>query len=395
MKNLILFFVAIILTFGCKQNQTISTHSTLKNYFDSSSIPSAIMGSIDKDGHIDWHAFGPSIWGGSDTVTEDYIFRIYSMTKAIASVAAMQLVEKGLIGLDDPLNELMPGMVSIPILDENENLQESDHAITLRHLLTHTAGFGYNFTSSRLSTFNTESWNHEDRPRLFQPGTHWIYGTNTDWVGRLIEKISGQSLETYLRENISGPLKMNSTWFNVPENLSEKIVSWGARDTLENIVAYDRLPKSPVTKFSAGGGLFSSPRDYLTFLKCMLNYGKYEGGQLIKRETLELMLKDQLPKGVSIEHEKFKNSLLSFTGDFYDESDRWGLAWAIEANENELIRPLNTAYWSGAANSYFSFNVESQIAVVYFTQYFPFNDQETFDFYRLFEKEVYAGAKNE
>lgn len=394
MKNHILFSVIVLLTFGCQKNQTKSSDQILKEYFDSGSIPSAIMGSIDDEGHTTWHAFGPSIWVGKDTVTADHIFRIFSMTKAIASVAALQLVEEGLIGLDDPLNELMPEMVSIPILDEKGNLNESDRAITLRQLLTHTAGFGYDFTSSRLNNFISENWNYEDKPRLFQPGTDWRYGTNTDWVGKVIEKISGKDLETYLRENITGPLNMNSTWFNVPDNLAERIVSWGARDSTDNIVEFERIPQNAVTKYSAGGGLFGSPRDYLKFLKCMLNYGKYEGGQLLKRETFELMLKDHLPKEVRLNYEEFDNNVIAFTGGFADESDRWGLAWAIEANQNELIRPINTVYWAGAANSYFSLDVENQIAIVYFTQFLPFNDKESFDFYKLFEKEVYAGINN-
>ena len=139
MKNLILFSVITFFVFGCQKNNTESIDSTLKTYFESSSIPSAIMGTIDADGKTTWHRFGPSIWDDSTTVvTEKNIFRIYSMTKAITSVAVLQIVEKGLIGLDDPLNKLMPEMVSIPILNDEGNLIESNQIITLRQLLTHT-----------------------------------------------------------------------------------------------------------------------------------------------------------------------------------------------------------------------------------------------------------------
>ncbi len=149
------------------------------------------------------------------------------MTKAIASVAALQLVEKGLIGLDDPLDDLMPEMTSIPILTTNGDLVTANKPITLRHLLTHTAGFGYAFRDYRLQSFDKSEWKYEDFPRLFEAGERWQYGTNTDWVGKIIEKFSGEDLETYLRKNVTGPLKMNSTWFNVPENLKKNIVSWG------------------------------------------------------------------------------------------------------------------------------------------------------------------------
>jgi CubicO group peptidase (beta-lactamase class C family) len=311
------------------------------------------------------------------------------MTKAISSVAALQMVEKGLIGLNDPLNELMPEMASIPILTEDGKLVKSDQVITLKHLLTHTSGFAYQFLSARLANFKPESWKYEDQPRLFEPGARWNYGTSTDWVGKIIEKLSGQDLETYFRANITGPLQMNSTWFNVPDSLKDKIVSWGTRDSTgfhEN----PRVREYSITAYSAGGGLYGSPKDYLTFLECLLNEGKYAGGQLLKPETLDMMFKNHLPNNMSINHDLPAGPLPLMAGGFHDESDKFGLAWAIEDNDDEKIRPKGTVYWAGAANSYYSLDKKNGMAIVYFTQFFPFNDKESFDFYRLFEKEVYS-----
>jgi len=398
MKNLILFSVITFLILGCKKNNTESIDSTLKNYFDNSSIPSAIMGTIDADGKTTWNHFGPSIWEDSTTVvTKDHIFRLYSMTKAITSVAALQLVEQGLIGLDEPLNDLMPEMVSIPILNNEGNLIESDQIITLRHLLNHTSGFGEIFFNSRLYSFKPESWNYEDKPRLFQPGTSFAYGSGLDWAGKVVEKLSGKDLETYFRENITGPLKMNNTWFNVPKDLSEKIVTLGGRDSLGIINAWVRIPQKPETIYHGAYGLFGSPSDYLKFLKCMLNYGKYEGGQLLKKETVQLMYKDNLPKEIKIPSiEQFDNGgFISYTGGQLEglTNDRWGLAWAIEKDENEP-RPVNSVYWAGAANSFFTLDVENNVALIYFSNYFPFNDKEAYDFYKLYEKEVYKGINS-
>lgn len=393
MKKHIFFSVIVLLTFGCQKNQTKSSDSILKEYFDSGSIPSAIMGSIDDEGHTTWHAFGPSIWAGKDTVTADHIFRIFSMTKAIASVAALQLVERDLVGLDDPLNELMPEMTSIPVLTEDGELVETDKAITLRLLLNHTAGFGYDIFDPRLQAFDRTGWKYEDLPRLFEPGSRWHYGTNTDWVGKIIEKISGQDLETYFRENITGPLEMNSTWFNVPDDLTTKIVSWGARDST-GFQEYQRIPQEPVTVFSAGGGLFGSAKDYLTFLECIINDGKYEGGQILKPETVEMMLENQLPDGLTLDFGIPEEGLPITVARFPDESDTYGLAWAIEDSEDEMVRPKGSVYWAGYANSYFTLDKKNRIAIVYFTQFLPFNDKESFDFYKLFEKEVYAGINN-
>lgn len=391
MKRLLLLLIISTLI-GCKAEKE-TTPSEVETYFKDNHLPAALMGSITKDGRIKWKAFGPSVWGGKDTINENNIFRIYSMTKAITSIAAMQLVEQGKIGLDDPLDQLMPEMASIPILTKEGELVKPRKSITLRQLLTHTSGFGYYFTDSRIQNFQQENWEYEDKPRLFEAGTAWRYGTSTDWVGKIVEKISRDNLEQYFRKYITGPLQMNATWFNVPDHLQERIVSYGVKDSI-GFNELPRIPEKQVTEFIGGGGLYGSGKDYMTFLQCMLNYGTYEGGQLVSRETFELMLADNLPKDVKLNYEQFDNTIMSFSGRFGDESDRWGLAWAIEANKNELVRPIGSVYWAGAANSYYTLDVENQVAIVYFTQYLPFNDKESFDFYKLFEEEVYKDYDN-
>lgn len=158
MKQLLFALIIISILTGCKtekqESKVVIDELPLKSYFQNSDLPAAIMGYSAKDGKMGWYAFGPSVWGGKDTVNENNIFRIYSMTKAITSVAALQLVEQGLIGLDDPLDVLMPEMTSIPILTKNGDLVEAKKIITLRHLLTHTAGFGYDFFDERLQKFD-------------------------------------------------------------------------------------------------------------------------------------------------------------------------------------------------------------------------------------------------
>lgn len=381
MKKLLFVIIIISIFVGCKSDKKEIIEeiapSQLSACFENSSIPSAIMGHSSMDGKMKWYAFGPSVWSERDTVNENNIFRIYSMTKAITSVAAMQLVEEGLIGLDDPLNELMPEMTSIPILTLEGKFVEAKKAITLRHLLTHTAGFVYSLDETRQKAFDENEWTHDHFPRLFEAGEQWQYGTNLNWVGAIIEKVSGEDLETYFRKNITGPLKMNSTWFNVPENLEKNIVSWGARDSI-GFEEYTRVPEEPVTYYNAGGGLFGSPKDYLNFLVCIMNQGKYEGGQILKSETIELMYENHLPNGLT----------LTLKGEL-TESDTHGLAWAIEDSENEMVRSKGSVYWGGAANSFYSLDNKKDVAIVYFTNYFPWMDKETYDFYRLFEKEVY------
>lgn len=395
MKRLLTSLILISALLGCKTEKKESSPekevSQLQTYFENTTLPAALMGTVTRDGSMQWEAFGPAVWEGTETVDENNIFRIFSMTKAIASAAALQLVERGLIGLDDPLNTLMPEMASIPILTEEGALYTSEAPITLRHLLTHTSGFGYEFTSERLANFKPETWEYEDQPRLFEPGARWHYGTSTDWVGKVVEKVSGQDLEAYLREHITGPLQMNSTWFNVPDHLSENIVSWGTRDST-GFSEYPRIPQELETTFSAGGGLFSSPKDYLTFLKCLLNNGKFDKGQILKAESVALMFENQLPTGMRLDHNLPEEGLPPAVGQFPDESDAYSLAWAIEMSPDEAVRAKGAGYWAGIANSYYSLDPGRGVAVVYFTQFLPFNDKESYDFYRLYEKEVYSAV---
>ena len=186
---------------------------------------------------------------------------------------------------------------------------------------------------------------------------------------------------------------LSHTWFNVPDSLKHLIVSWGARDST-GFREFQRIPPQPVSTYSAGGGLFGSPEDYLLFLTCLLNKGKYDGGHLLKPEMVDMMFKDQLPDDLTIDYDAPEEPLSSERETFLDESDKHGLSWAIENNPAEKIRPKGSGYWGGAANSFFTIDNTNRIAIVYFTQFFPFNDEESYGFYRLFEKEVFAGTKN-
>lgn len=357
--------------------------SPLKAYYDSHNIPGAIMGYATKNGDIKFESFGTSRWGGSDPIRADNIFRLFSMTKAIASVGAMQLVEEGKLSLDAPLNELMPEMDSIPMMDATGKLVVTHDTITLRQLLTHTSGFGYAFMSPRLDSVQKANpvWKYKDLPRLFKPGTMWQYGTSTDWVGRIIEKVSGKSLEDYLREKVTGPLGMNSTWFNVPAALQDKIVSFGQRDSA-GFKEFPRVPE-PTKTYSAGGGLFGSPNDYMRFVRCMANMGELDGVRILKAETVEMMMKDHLPAEVKVPAPLTDEGLI-------DGYDRFGLAWAVEANQEQKIRPLGAVFWAGAANSYYTIDPVSGTVVVYFSNFFPFNDPEAMGLYKEMEKVAFG-----
>jgi len=391
MKKMILILLLVNLI-SCQDNP----EKIIKKEISKTKIPAVVMGKISKDGQMQFFSKGPSRWDRNDTISEKNIFKIASMTKALASVAALQLVEQGKITLDEPLDEYLPEMSSIKILNKNNEIIEPKNSITLRHLLTHTAGFGYWFTSTQLSNWNKLKkdidWNEKYEPRLFESGSDYMYGTNIDWVGRLVEKISEMNLEEYLRKNVTGPLEMNSTWFNVPEELEDLVVSSSIRNNDSGELIKNEYTKRKITKsFNAGGGISSSPEDYGKFLVCMLNKGKVDGVEILKEQTFELMNTPQLDKfKTTHRHVPVGNVDTKARGDkdnFFDSYDNWTLAWAYE--ENSTIRPYGTGYWAGFYNTYFTIDFENEFALVYMTQILPFNDMESYNLFTSFEKMIY------
>lgn len=389
-KPLLLLLILSIVS--CQNN----FEKDVLNRVKSTEIPAVVMGKINKDGSMDFFSNGPSRWDRNDTINEKNIFSIASMTKALGSVAALQLVEQGKITLDEPLDEYLPNMSSIKILTQDNQIIEPINSITLRHLLTHTAGFGYWFTSKQLSDWGNLKkeigWTENYEPRLFESGTSYMYGTNIDWVGRLVEKISGMNLEDYLRKYVTGPLEMNSTWFNVPENLEDLIVTSSYRDKNTGKLIKNKYQKrNKRTSFNAGGGILSSPEDYGKFLVCMLNKGKYNSVRILKEETFELMNSPQLDEfKTTHRHVPVSNVDTKARGDkdnFFDSHDNWTLAWAYE--ENSISRPYGTAYWAGFFNTYFTIDFKNDFALVYMTQILPFNDIESYNLFTSFERLIY------
>ena len=397
MKKLILILLSTTLI-SCSQN----INKDLKEKINYSKIPAVVMGKINKNGKMVFFSNGPSRWNRNDTINENNIFRIASMTKAIGSVAALQLVEQGKITLDEPLDDYLPNMASMKIINENNEILDPTNSITLRHLLTHTAGFGYWFTSEKLSKWNNIKeeigWKENYQPRLFESGTAYMYGTNIDWVGRLVENISGMNLEDYFRQYITGPLEMNSTWFNVPDELESLVVSSSYRDSDSGeLIKNEYKKRNKTSSFNAGGGLSSSPKDYGKFLACMLNKGELNGVKILNKKTFELMNQPQLDTfKTTHRYVPVDNVDTKARGDkdnFFDSHDNWTLAWAFE--ENSINRPIGTAYWAGFFNTYFTIDFKNEFALVYMTQILPFNDIHSYNLFTSYERLVYENLNAE
>lgn len=256
------------------------------------------------------------------------IFRIASMSKAITTVAIMQLYERGLLDLDDPVERYIPAFRKTSVLDTFNSIDSTyttvpvKKSITIRNLLTHTSGITYNeyelagtrFAYKKLGLINVglsdTRWTTEQfinqlalAPLAFQPGEKYAYGLNMDVLGRVIEVVSGQSLANYLRKNIFDPLMMDDTWFYLPKEKRDRLVPVYAHDKNGKLYIAKSAGMIPLTDYpklddnnhyAGGGGLSSTAMDYGRFIQALLNGGQLDGKRIISRRTIEVMTSDQM-----------------------------------------------------------------------------------------------------
>ena len=385
----------------------------MRKEFDKTDIPAAVMGKVLKNGTMKFYSFGNEKWD-DDTkkADENTVFDIASMTKAITSVAILQLVESGKISLDDSVSKYIPEIRDLKIITET-NFNEPVKAITIKNLLSHTSGIGYWFTNQLIANdiqndTRIDYWPKKDQikedeydwkfsvqpRRVFEAGERWLYGRNLGIAGRIIEKISGQNLESYFIENIFNPLEMNSTRFNLTDQMSKRKASVGIRDSITGKIKENYKRRTPkfTSDFYGGGGLKSSAKDYAKFLLCLLNNGTLNNYQILKESSVKLMMEKQLEK-YTIKWDSVSSAAISDNNDkmtFLDNTDNFSLSWAIETNPNEKIRPQNTGYWAGIFNSYYTFDPENELAIIYFSQFLPFNDETSFSLYKKFEEKIYS-----
>ena len=359
----------------------------------SSDLPAVVAIAVNNKGQRVDYTFGKAIWKEEASVTSKHIFRIFSMTKLMTTVAALQLVEQGKVKLDEDLSSFLPEMAKIPILSGGK-LVAPKNPITLRQLLTHTSGFGYTTTDEELAKFDRSTWQFKDLPRRFESGAQFLYGTSIDWAGRLVEKISGLTLENYFQKKICGPLKMTRTWFNVPDSLKQFIVSRGDRgnDGLHPLTEIEnRVPSKPTTEFSGGGGLFSSPEDFTKLLQCILYNGQWGKYQILEKPTVKEMFRNQIGNISMADAGKYftKGLCCNFDG-ITSATTKWGFGGLIDNEGKSYGRKAETLLWGGLMNTYFYIDFKSGIAASIYTQHLPFNHPATTSLFTKFSESIYS-----
>lgn len=384
-----------------------SIDQTLRQAAEAKDVPGVVAMAATDDGVLYQGAFGSRNLANGSAMTLDSVFWIASMSKAITSAAAMQLVEQGKLQLDQPIGGMLPELSGPQVLEGFDDkgdpkLRAAKRPITLRHLLTHTAGFTYDF-------FNADTARYEKyaqlpplasgknaalrTPLAFDPGDRWEYGINTDYVGKAVEVASGKQLDVYLHDHILAPLGMVDTGFVPGPDQQARLVSIHGRTPDGSLVPVD----FPVVKdpefYSGGGGLYSTAHDYLAFLQMIMDRGTFNGAQILRPETVAQMSQNQIgdinvPKLWKTIVPQLSNDV-DFSVPFPNQDLKWSLSFLINTQPGLVGSSAGSLSWAGLANTYYWLDPARQVTGVILTQILPGTDPLAGRTYGQFQAGVY------
>lgn len=348
-------------------------------------------------------AFGTREMGTDAPMTLDTVVWIASMTKAITATAAMQLVEKGKLSLDRPAADAVPEVGKARVLEGFDaagqpRLRAPKRPITLKHLLTHTAGYAYEIWQPDIARYQqvtntpgiTTCANAAlTTPLLFDPGERFEYGINIDWAGKMVEAVSGQRLDAYLEQHVLRPLGMKDTSFALSPSQQSRLSRVHARDDKGALAPIEfGLPEHPEF-IMGGGGLYGTAGDYLSFTQMIAQGGTLNGTQVLQRGTVDLMAQNHIGP---LEVGRMTTAMPALSRDvelFPGTSKKWGLSFLINTQAVPGGRSANSLAWAGLANTYFWIDRARGVSGVFLSQVLPFFDQTAADLYGTFEQEVY------
>ena len=373
---------------GFDQQRLEVLHRTVQNFVQEDKH-AGIITLLARNGKLaDFQTYGYRDLEQKLPMERDTICRIYSMSKIITSVGVLILFEEGRFNLDDPAANLLPELKEMKVMTggtvENPQLEPAKGPITIKHLLTHTSGLIYDFdgntplnqiyqradlwTSAGLEEFMQKVGK---LPLKHHPGEAWTYGINTDVLGALIERVSGQNFGDFLAERIFGPLRMNDTAFDVPQESLSRVAKTYQHAEDGSLMPADVLLGTwtePGRGIESGGaGLFSTIGDYARFAQMLLNGGTLEGERILGRKTVEFMT---------------SNHLLSLPGENhgFNPSQGFGLGVEVQLDPGRGGLPASPGAfgWYGAATTYARIDPQENLVALCFAQHFPYNEHNLF-----------------
>ncbi|KAL3473039.1 beta-lactamase/transpeptidase-like protein [Aspergillus californicus] len=405
------------------------TTSSLREIIDKacedreSGIPGTTVIVVDKDGtELFAHSAGMRGSGSKEPMSLDTIFWIASCTKMIVGVACMQLVEQGILSLDDSeqIERLCPELKSLQVLREDGSLEEKKNGITLRMLLTHTAGFGYTFFNERLRNWSYPvgvdefSGRIEDvkTPLLFQPGEGWEYGVGIDWAGITVERTTGLTLNAYLQKHVFLPLGIKDMSMIPSHDMRRRLAYMHHRSPDGSLRARDHLLRAPLVVdpdneaevariFNSGGaGMFAKPQDYCKIIAILLNNGTcpITGTKILRKETVDEIFTNQIPRFPNYSRQAIpaaKPDLTNPIPELYPVAGNppqgWGLTFML-SNGGGTGRSAGTGHWAGLPNMWWWADRETGVGGIVATQILPFADAKVLGLWGAVEAEVYRAV---
>lgn len=332
----------------------------------------------------------------------DTVYRIFSMTKAVGSTAAMMLADRGKIGMDDPVDKYLPEARDLKVLEgwdgDTPRLRAPASMPTLRQLATHTSGLVYEFWSADVGKW-MEKTGHPtiisglnasmNYAMAFDPGTKWDYGIGIDWLGKVVEAVDGRRIDAFLQDELFAPLEMRDTACEVGAHMAGRLASVKARGEDGAFVDFELAPPSKPEFYGMGHALYSTPADYLTFIRLFLNKGTMNGHKVLSEDAVDRMLANSigdlrigtmvsLAPPMSADVELFPGTPMTHSFGFV-------------RNEEDVpgMRTAGSQGWAGVLNSHYWFDPAKDVAAVIMTQSLPFVEPRFMGVYEAFEKAVY------
>ena len=365
-------------------------------------IPGAVAMVAGPQGTLYEAAFGRRSLAGPAPMTLDTVFAIASMTKAITGAAAMQLVEQGKLSLDAPAGDVVTGLAAPQVLEGfspagTPRLRPARRAITLRHLMTHTAGFGYDMWNPLMARYMRESGLPAARtgvlaalnqPLTFDPGSRWQYGINIEWVGRMVEAASGEDLDTYFHRHIFTPLGMRDSGYKLRDDMRARKAVRHQRAQDGSLSVSDFETSQRPEFWPGGGGLYSTGPDYLRFTRAILNGGTLDGNRVLRPETITAMGQNQMGH-LRVETMPTQNPPVTNNVDLFPTVPKgWGLSFLINLEPTPTGRSAGGLTWAGINNTYYWIDPTRQRCAVLMTQILPFADDTVLELLDEMERAV-------
>ena len=370
-------------------------------------LPMSVALVANSEGVLFTHASGYRDSENGQMMRPDSIFAIASMTKLITTIAALQLVEAGLVELDSGLDRYLPETINPKIIqgfdkDDDPIFVDAARSPTVRELITHTSGYVYSIwnemaLSAQAKGVTSPLGGGKESivaPLYFEPGSKWEYGVGIDWLGVMVEEVSGKRLMDFFEEKIFLPLRMEDTFFEFPSEKMDRSVMMTARVKGELVKSelYQPVPaeRGSMGFYGGGGGLYSTVNDYARVMRALLNGGSLDGQRVLSEEMVAQMFANQIG---SIDVSPGKAQIKALSNDFdmgFGSSAKWGLGFLLSPEGTESGRGRGSASWAGLFNSYFWIDRENDLCAVFATQVLPFYDEEAVSVLKLFEAQVYG-----